>query len=122
LVRRFVTHTACVGAFVGWDGISLLSGARGAVFNLVEGKDTDLIEAKISQYKMQNEDQIASNQAKQVRLRFGRREAVLGCVCVHSASGCTAESSRVESGAWWWHCAYPRCRLAKPVTCASDAC
>jgi hypothetical protein len=30
--------------------------------------------------------------------------AVLGWVCVYSVTGCTADSSRVESGAWWWHC------------------
>jgi hypothetical protein len=23
--------------------------------------------------------------------------------CVHSVTGCTADSSRAESGAWWWH-------------------
>jgi hypothetical protein len=28
---------------------------------------------------------------------------VLGSVSI----GYTAESSRLESGAWWWHCAYP---------------
>jgi hypothetical protein len=29
--------------------------------------------------------------------------AVLGWVCVYSVTGCTADSSRAESGAWWWH-------------------
>jgi hypothetical protein len=33
---------------------------------------------------------------------------VLGWVGVYSVTGCTAYSSRVESGAWWWHCAYLR--------------
>ena len=28
---------------------------------------------------------------------------MLGSVSI----GYTAESSRLESGAWWWHCAYP---------------
>lgn len=36
------------------------------MFDLVEGKNTELTEAKIAQYRMQNEDQIAANQAKQV--------------------------------------------------------
>lgn len=41
----------------------------GAVFDLVEGKNTELTEAKIAQYRMQNEDQIAANQAKQVNTK-----------------------------------------------------
>jgi hypothetical protein len=32
---------------------------------------------------------------------------VLGWVWVYSVTGCTAESSRAESSAWWWHCAHP---------------
>jgi hypothetical protein len=32
---------------------------------------------------------------------------VLGWVGVYSVTGCTAESSRAESGAWWWPCAHP---------------
>jgi hypothetical protein len=38
-----------------------------------------------------------------------RRCAWLG---VYSATRCTVESSRAESGAWWWHCAYPCCSTA----------
>jgi hypothetical protein len=35
--------------------------------------------------------------------------AVARCLagCVYSVTGCTADSSRVESGVWWWHC--PTC-------------
>ena len=41
---------------------------------------------------------------------------------VYSAIGCTAESSRVESGAWWWHCAYPCCStVVSPSTVRQQA-
>jgi hypothetical protein len=33
-------------------------------------------------------------------------------VSVYSATGCIAESSRAESGAWWWHCDAFRLRRA----------
>jgi hypothetical protein len=47
---------------------------------------------------------------------------VLGWVCVYSATGCTADSSRAESGAWWWHCAYPCCStVASPPTLSQQA-
>jgi hypothetical protein len=47
------------------------------VFDLLEGKNTELTEAKIAQYRMQNEDQIAANQAKQVK-RLQRGQLGLG--------------------------------------------
>jgi hypothetical protein len=31
-------------------------------------------------------------------------EACSGTVLGTVLAGCTAESSRAESGAWWWHC------------------
>jgi hypothetical protein len=37
--------------------------------------------------------------------------AVRRCLaaCVYNITGCTAESSWVERGAWWWHCAHSCC-------------